>query len=86
DPDGAPVVCVANLSPLLRESYRLGVPQGGEWLECVNTDSSYYGGSGQGNMGNVTADKRAWNDQPYSLELTLPPLAVLWLRPVDEAS
>ena len=80
---GAPVVCVANLSPVPREGYRVGVPQGGDWLECVNTDSAYYGGSGQGNMGNVTAERRAWNDQPFSLELVLPPLSVLWLRPSE---
>jgi 1,4-alpha-glucan branching enzyme len=83
--DGAPVVCVANLAPVPRDAYRLGVPRGGDWVECVNTDSTFYGGSGLGNMGHVTAERRGWNDQPFSLELTLPPLSVLWLRPADEA-
>jgi 1,4-alpha-glucan branching enzyme len=86
DPDGAPIVCVANFSPVPREGYRLGVPHGGDWVECVNTDSSYYGGAGLGNMGNVTAERRSWNDQPYSLDLVVPPLAVLWLRPSDKES
>jgi 1,4-alpha-glucan branching enzyme len=76
-----PVVCVANLSPVPREGYRLGVPLAGSWTEIVNTDSTFYGGSGLGNLGEVVAEKRAWHEQPYSLELTLPPLAVLWLRP-----
>jgi 1,4-alpha-glucan branching enzyme len=84
--DGSPLACVANLSPVPREAYRVGVPQGGAWAEVVNTDSSYYGGSGGGNMGAVTAEKVAWNGQPYSLELTIPPLAVLWVRPEPEES
>jgi 1,4-alpha-glucan branching enzyme len=80
--DGAqPVICVANLSPVSREGYRLGVPLAGAWTEIVNTDSTFYGGSGVGNLGEVAAEKRAWHEQPFSLELTLPPLAVLWLRP-----
>jgi 1,4-alpha-glucan branching enzyme len=79
--DGSPLVCVANLSPVVGEGYRLGVPSGGAWVEVVNTDSSFYGGSGAGNMGAVTAEKLGWHDQPHSLELTLPPLSVLWLGP-----
>jgi 1,4-alpha-glucan branching enzyme len=79
--DERPLVCVANLAPVPREGYRLGVPIAGGWTEVVNTDSTFYGGSGIGNMGAVAAEKRSWHDQPYSIELTLPPLAVLWLRP-----
>jgi 1,4-alpha-glucan branching enzyme len=86
DPEGAPIICVANLSPVPRDAYRLGVPHGGDWVECVNTDSAYYGGSGLGNMGRVTAERRGWNDQPFSLDLVLPPLSVLWLRPAEEES
>ncbi len=33
-------------------------------------------------MGKVTVEERGWHDQPFSAELTLPPLAVLWFRPV----
>jgi len=76
-----PLVCVANLAPVSREGYRVGLPRGGEWQELLNTDSTYYGGSGVGNMGMVAAEERAWHEQPYSASLTLPPLAVLWLRP-----
>jgi 1,4-alpha-glucan branching enzyme len=75
------VVVLANLSPVPRERYRVGVPQGGTWSELLNTDSTYYGGSGLGNMGEVHAEERPWNDQPYSVEVTLPPLGVVWLRP-----
>jgi 1,4-alpha-glucan branching enzyme len=78
------VVCVCNLSPVPREGYRLGMPRAGGWVEALNTDSTYYGGSDVGNLGGVTAEEVAWHDQPYSAEVTLPPLGVLWLVP-DEA-
>ncbi|HTR32851.1 MAG TPA: 1,4-alpha-glucan branching protein GlgB [Gaiellaceae bacterium] len=74
------VVCVANLSPVPREGYRVGLPLAGEWEELLNSDSAYYGGGGVGNLGTVTAQERGWHDQPFSAELTVPPLGVLWLR------
>jgi 1,4-alpha-glucan branching enzyme len=76
-----PLVCVANLSPIPRPGYRVGLPRGGRWREVLNTDSSFYGGSDMGNYGGVEAEDRSWHDQPHSAVLTLPPLGVLWLVP-----
>jgi 1,4-alpha-glucan branching enzyme len=78
-----PLVCIANLSPVPREGYRVGLPRGGDWVELLNTDSTYYSGSGIGNMGKVAADGPGWHDQPFSATVTLPPLAVVWLRPAE---
>ncbi len=78
---GRPVVCLLNLSALPRSGYRVGLPHAGRWQELVNTDSEFYGGSGVGNMGGVTAENKPWHDQPYSAELTLPPLGAVWLVP-----
>ena len=75
------LVCVCNFSPVPRRGYRVGLPRGGRWRELVNTDSEFYGGSGVGNMGGVDAEARPWHEQPYSAELTLPPLGVVWLVP-----
>jgi 1,4-alpha-glucan branching enzyme len=77
------VVCVCNLSPVPRAGYRLGMPRAGRWVEALNTDSTHYGGSDVGNLGGVKAAEVAWHDQPYSAELTLPPLGVLWLVPTS---
>ena len=74
---------VANLTPVPRSGYRLGLPVPGRWRELLNTDSSYYGGSDEGNLGGVTTENIAWMDQYHSAELTLPPLAALWLVPED---
>ncbi len=81
DPAADVVACVCNLSPVPRSGYRLGLPQSGRWRELVNTDAEAYGGTNSGNIGGVEADAAGWHGQPFSAELTLPPLSVLWLVP-----
>jgi 1,4-alpha-glucan branching enzyme len=76
-----PLVCVANLAPVPREAYRLGMPRAGSWREVLNTDSTFYGGSDVGNAGGVEAEAIPWHDQPFSAEMRLPPLGVIWLVP-----
>ncbi len=75
------VVCVANLSPVPRESYRLGLPRRGRWREVVNTDSQLYGGSGVGNLGAVETEPKPWHDREFSALVTVPPLGVVWFTP-----
>jgi len=72
---------ILNFTPLPRENYRVGVPIGGYWQEVLNSDALLYGGSGQGNSGGVEATPLPLHARPYSLNLTLPPLGVLALRP-----
>jgi 1,4-alpha-glucan branching enzyme len=47
----------------------------------LNTDASAFGGSGVGNGGSVFALDHPWHGQPFSAEMTLPPLGVLWFTP-----
>jgi 1,4-alpha-glucan branching enzyme len=75
--DDAPALVVCNFTPVPRESYRIGVPKGGRWIERLNTDSADYGGSDMGNGGAVQANAVSWHGRPYSLNLTLPPLSTL---------
>jgi 1,4-alpha-glucan branching enzyme len=79
--DGRMLVCACNFSPVPRHGYRVGLPRGGPWRELLNTDDERYGGGGVVNSGRVVAEERPWHDQPFSAELTLPPLGVLWLVP-----
>ena len=58
-----------------------GLPSGGKWREALNTDSRFYGGSDVGNGLGLEAEKVPWNEQTHSVEITLPPLAVVWLVP-----
>jgi 1,4-alpha-glucan branching enzyme len=75
------VACVANLTPVPHEHYRVGVPVVGRWREVLNTDAREFGGSGMGNGGHLWATETRWHGIGASIELTLPPLAVLWLSP-----
>ncbi len=81
DGDDPPVVIVSNFTPVPRHDYRIGVPEAGDWIELINTDAAEYGGSGIGNLGTITADGTGWHGRPYSLELSLPPLGTLVLKP-----
>ncbi len=80
-PGVPPIVCIANLSPVPREGYRLGVPLPGRWRELLNTDDQAYGGSGV-TSSVAAADGEPWHGQDQSLVITLPPLASIWLAPV----
>ena len=77
------LVCICNFAGNPHEGYRVGLPDGGEWEELVNTDDAKYGGSGVTNLGQVTAEDMEWNGRPYSVELRVPPLGCLWLRPKE---
>jgi 1,4-alpha-glucan branching enzyme len=74
--DGREVVVVANLTPVVRDNYRIGVPHGGHWREAFNSDAADYGGSGIGNLGGVEAMPHPAHGRSHSVILTLPPLAV----------
>jgi len=77
------VVFVSNLSPVPRGPYRLGLPRAGRWRELLNTDSTFYGGSDVGNLGEIEPEPIPWHGQKFSAEITLPPLAAVWLVPDD---
>jgi len=84
DQDGNFVLCVGNFTPVIRYDYRIGVPAEGLYTEMLNTDSAAYGGSNVGNRGQTAAEPVEANGRPYSLALTLPPLATLVLAPARQ--
>ena len=74
-------VVVCNFTPVIRESYRIGLPFAGRWQERLNTDAHVYGGSDVGNLGAVQAEPVPWHARPCSVALRLPPLSALILVP-----
>ncbi|HRR25585.1 MAG TPA: 1,4-alpha-glucan branching protein GlgB [Acidobacteriota bacterium] len=78
-----PVAVICNFTPVPRFGYRVGVPVRGTWKELLNSDAEVYGGGGLGNAGRVTADAEGFHGRPFSLNLTLPPLAVLFFSPEE---
>ena len=77
---GEPIAVIVNFSGNPVGSYRVGLPFAGNWDELLNTDAVEFGGSGVGNLGVVVARDEPYAGRPASAELTLPPLAALWLK------
>lgn len=75
------ILAVCNFTPVPRYHYRVGVPKHCHWEEILNSDAVEFGGSGLGNCGGFWSDQIGWDNQPYSLNLTLPPLAIVMLKP-----
>jgi 1,4-alpha-glucan branching enzyme len=75
------MLVACNFTPVPREKYRVGIPFGGWWREVVNSDGKEYAGSGIGNGGGVMAEPKKQHGRPFSLELTLPPLAAVFFKP-----
>jgi 1,4-alpha-glucan branching enzyme len=78
---GREVLVVCNFTPVRRDGYAIGVPRPGRWVELANSDAAEYGGSGAGNGGAVDATDEGRHGFAWSLPLTLPPSAVLFLAP-----
>ncbi|HAR63175.1 MAG: 1,4-alpha-glucan branching enzyme [Candidatus Margulisiibacteriota bacterium] len=76
------LVFVFNFTPVLREHYRIGVPQQAFYKEIINSDSEIYGGGNRGNNGGVLADNFGTHNRPFSIDITLPPLGMVIFKPI----
>ncbi len=74
------LVCVLNFTPVIREAYRVGVPESGLYQEVLNSDSRFYGGSDVGNAGLVATRVGAHHGYGQYLDLVLPPLSCVLLK------
>jgi 1,4-alpha-glucan branching enzyme len=79
DPQDFVVVC-CNFTPVARKLYEIGVPEEGFYEEILNTDSELFGGSNLGNGGIVSSRPIPKHNRPFSIAVTLPPLAVVVFR------
>ncbi len=80
--DGRFVVFICNFTPVTRDGYRVGVPTNSYYREQINSDAKQYGGKNIGNVDGCLAKPIPWQQQPYSITLTLPPLSVVILQPL----
>ena len=76
-PDAPPVIVAANFTPVVRDGYRIGVPNGGFYREILNSDAEIYGGTGVGNRGGMHAEPIAAGRHEHSLVITVPPLGIV---------
>lgn len=78
--NGEVLYVIVNATPAPRYGYRLGVAAQGSYREVLNTDAKNYSGSGQNSGDSLYAEPVGWQGQPYSLVLTIPPLATIVLK------
>lgn len=71
------LIIALNFTPLPRYNYRIGVPRPGDYEETLNSDSIYFGGSNLGNLHMISAESIPWMNRPFSINVTLPPLAAV---------
>lgn len=75
------LIVICNFTPVPRHGYRVGVPEEISYKEVLNTDDWKYGGSGVTHSPGRHAVPMHWHGQPFSLDITLPPLGVVILKP-----
>jgi 1,4-alpha-glucan branching enzyme len=73
------LVVALNMTPMPRNSYRIGLPYAGEWQELINSDHHEFGGSDLIN-GRIHAQEIPWQHRTHSAEVNLPPLGGFILR------
>ncbi len=77
---GEQILIVCNFTPVVRQAYRLGVPEPGSYTEILNSDARQYGGAGIVNNEPMPSEQVSWQERPYSITFTLPPLGVVYLK------
>jgi 1,4-alpha-glucan branching enzyme len=75
------LVMACNFTPVPQHGYRVGVPEAGYYRELLNSDAANYGGGNVGNGGGLEAKAEQWREFPYGLDLTIPPLGIVILKP-----
>ncbi|PIE36238.1 1,4-alpha-glucan branching enzyme [candidate division KSB3 bacterium] len=80
------VVFICNFTPVTHEEYRVGVPMDSDYRELMNSDAEEYGGQSIGTIERCSAEPIPWQQQAYSISLTIPPLSVLMLQPIPKGT
>ena len=80
------LIVICNMTPMVREDYRIGLPGPGSYREIFNSDDQKFGGSGVVSTKRPKAEEIPWHNREYSLAFTLPPLGVKVLKRVQSKS
>ncbi len=81
---GSPLVVVCNFTPAVHEHYRVGLPEGGIYVELLNTDSSQFGGSGVVHQSPIHSECVSWHFREHSAVIRIPPYAAVIMKRMDQ--
>jgi len=70
------LIVVCNMTPVIHDNYRIGLPKKGKLVEIFNSDKVEYNGSGVSNTKPIKIEKESWNGREFSAEIILPPLGI----------
>ncbi|MBN8642782.1 MAG: 1,4-alpha-glucan branching protein GlgB [Flavobacteriales bacterium] len=76
------LVVVCNMTPVVHENYRIGIPKKGKLTEIFNSDKIEYNGSGVSNAKAIKIEATPWNGRDFSAEVILPPLGICVFKTV----
>ncbi len=74
------LLVVANMTPVPRPNYRVGVPRAGQWVEILNTNAKKYGGGGEGHPEPLKTTTIKWDGRAQAIDLSLPGMSVLYFQ------
>lgn len=75
------LIIICNFCPVKHDKYRIGVPFDCEYVEVFNSDARCYGGNGTLNDMIISADKMPLHGYKYSIEIKLPYMSAVYLKP-----
>ncbi|MDF1811784.1 MAG: 1,4-alpha-glucan branching protein GlgB [Verrucomicrobiales bacterium] len=78
--EGETILVIIHATPVVRENYRIGVPQSGYYKEIFNSDAQIYGGANLGNAGGVESEGVSSHNREHSIIIQLPPLATVLFK------
>ena len=77
------VVVVVNMTPQVQHGFRIGLPHDVIYEEALNSDKACYNGANVVNENPIIPQELAWQGQPFSALITVPPLACVFLTPIE---
>ncbi len=75
------LIVISNFTPIVRHYYRIGIPVPGCYRELLNSDKKIYWGSDISFGGEYHTADIPSHGHHHSIELTLPPLSTIILKP-----
>lgn len=75
------VIVVCNFTPVERTTYPMGVPYEGTYQVVLNSEDIEFGGTWEEPHPLLVSEEEGFNHQPYRVELTVPAMSVLYIKP-----
>jgi 1,4-alpha-glucan branching enzyme len=74
------VVVILNLTPMVHDNFRIGVPKEGKYYEIINSDYGIYGGSNLFNGEDMFSSNISMHNMDQSIEVVLSPLSITIIK------